>query len=245
MSKKNKKDLENIQGKLNKEELKYLHLDLDDVDKKDLLPEEIEALGALNVMGIQKLKDEYEKKEKEDETKEKKYKRNKKILYLIIIILFIMMLVTKCSGPNEPYTPDTTDREVGETTKIEDLNFGDIPENTGTPGAGSHTCSMLPVIVFENGRAEGDLRIINYPENLYMQQVDILLDDENGEPSVVVYESPLILQGHAVEKGVLSVNLPSGIYDATSRFYSIDYATKQILGASQFKIQIVVKNTVE
>ncbi len=239
MGKKNKK------GKLSREEIKYNNVDLSGLDKNDLTPEEIEALNVIKAMGIAENERLYAEREEEERKREKRYKRWKKILYLAIIIVFIMMLVTKCSGPNEPYTPDTTDREVGETTKIEDLNFGDIPENTGTPGAGSHTCSMLPVIVFENGRAEADLRIINYPENLYMQQVDILLDDENGEPSVVVYESPLILQGHAVEKGVLSVNLPSGIYDATSRFYSIDYATKQILGASQFKIQIVVKNTVE
>ncbi|MEG2361373.1 MAG: hypothetical protein RSB97_06040, partial [Christensenella sp.] len=92
--------------------------------------------------------------------------------------------------------------------------------------------------VFENGKAEGSLRIENVPNNKYYMKVTVKLDD-TGE---IVYESKGIKQGQYIEKATLSKALAKGEYAATAVFTAVDPQTLAERGTASAQIQLSVLN---
>ena len=92
--------------------------------------------------------------------------------------------------------------------------------------------------VFENGNSKGTLRIENPNHNIYPFVVKIYLD-ATGEQ---IYDSGGILPNHYISEAKLSTVLTKGSHEATAVLSVFDPDTQELLGKSEVKLTIIVKN---
>ena len=104
--------------------------------------------------------------------------------------------------------------------------------------AGYINISMNASPVFENGRAQGNLMIVNETVNRYPQQVVITRDD-TGE---TIYTSAAIPVGSKIAADTLDADLEAGTYECTAMFHSLDPDTGAILGSAGANINITIQN---
>ena len=98
--------------------------------------------------------------------------------------------------------------------------------------------SMNTAPYFENGKAEGNVMIVNEAINNYPQQVEFIRND-TGEQ---IYESGAIAVGSKIERAKLDVVLPAGTYECTAYFHNLDPETGDIIGTAGAIITITIKN---
>ena len=98
--------------------------------------------------------------------------------------------------------------------------------------------SMNTAPYFENGKAEGNVMIVNESINNYPQQVEFIRND-TGEN---IYQSKAIAVGSKIERAVLDVELPSGTYECTAYFHNLDPETGDIIDTAGAIITITIKN---
>ena len=98
--------------------------------------------------------------------------------------------------------------------------------------------SMNTAPYFENGKAEGNVMIVNESINNYPQQVEFIRND-TGEQ---IYQSKAIAVGSKIERAVLDVELPSGTYECTAYFHNLDPETGDIIGTAGAISTITIKN---
>ena len=88
--------------------------------------------------------------------------------------------------------------------------------------------SMNTAPYFENGKAEGNVMIVNESINNYPQQVEFIRND-TGEQ---IYESGAIAVGSKIERAKLDVVLPAGTYECTAYFHNLDPESGAIIGTA-------------
>ena len=98
--------------------------------------------------------------------------------------------------------------------------------------------SMNTAPYFENGKAEGNVMIVNESINNYPQKVQIVRND-TGEQ---IYESNAIPVSSKIERAMLDVTLPAGTYECTAYFHNLDPETGDIIGTAGAIITITIKN---
>ena len=98
--------------------------------------------------------------------------------------------------------------------------------------------SMNTAPYFEDGKAEGNVMIVNESINNYPQQVEFIRND-TGEQ---IYQSKAIPVGSKIERAALDVELPAGSYECTAMFHNLDPETGDIIGTAGAIITITVKN---
>ena len=98
--------------------------------------------------------------------------------------------------------------------------------------------SMNTAPYFENGKAEGNVMIVNESINNYPQQVEFIRNDTQE----VIYQSKAIPVGSKIERAVLDVELPAGTYECTAMFHNLDPETGEIIGTAGAIITITIKN---
>ena len=98
--------------------------------------------------------------------------------------------------------------------------------------------SMNTAPYFENGKAEGNVMIVNESINNYPQKVQIVRND-TGEQ---IYESNAIPVGSKIERATLDVTLPAGTYECTAYFHNLNPVTGEIIGTAGAIINITIKN---
>ena len=98
--------------------------------------------------------------------------------------------------------------------------------------------SMNTAPYFENGKAEGNVMIVNENINLYPQQVEFIRND-TGEH---IYQSKAIPVGSKIERAALDVELPAGTYECTAMFHNLDPVSGEIIGTAGAIITITIKN---
>ena len=98
--------------------------------------------------------------------------------------------------------------------------------------------SMNTAPYFEDGKAEGNVMIVNESINNYPQKVQIVRND-TGEQ---IYESGAIAVGSKIERAALDVELPAGTYECTAMFHNLDPETGDIIGTAGAIITITIKN---
>lgn len=103
---------------------------------------------------------------------------------------------------------------------------------------GMFNISINSVITFENGKAEGNMRIENIEANRYYMTVALVLDDTGEE----VYKSGGIKPGQFIESAPLSVALPKGNYEATAVFSAVDPNSLKEIGRAQAQVTLTVLN---
>ena len=98
--------------------------------------------------------------------------------------------------------------------------------------------SMNTAPYFENGKAEGNVMIVNESINNYPQQVEFIRND-TGEQ---IYESNAIPVSSKIERAMLDVTLPAGTYECTAYFHNLDPESGEIIGTAGAIITITIKN---
>ena len=98
--------------------------------------------------------------------------------------------------------------------------------------------SMNTAPYFEDGKAEGNVMIVNEAINNYPQQVEFIRND-TGEQ---IYQSNAIPVGSKIERAKLDVVLPTGTYECTAYFHNLDPESGEIIGTAGAIITITVKN---
>ena len=98
--------------------------------------------------------------------------------------------------------------------------------------------SMNTAPYFENGKAEGNVMIVNESINNYPQQVEFIRND-TGEQ---IYQSKAIPVGSKIERAALDVELPAGTYECTAMFHNLDPETGNVIGTAGAIITITIKN---
>ena len=98
--------------------------------------------------------------------------------------------------------------------------------------------SMNTAPYFEDGKAEGNVMIVNESINNYPQQVEFIRND-TGEQ---IYQSEAIPVGSKIECAALDVELPAGTYECTAMFHNLDPVSGEIIGTAGAIITITVKN---
>ena len=98
--------------------------------------------------------------------------------------------------------------------------------------------SMNTAPYFENGKAEGNVMIVNESINNYPQQVEFIRNDTQE----VIYQSKAIPVGSKIEHAALDVELPAGTYECTAMFHNLDPVSGEIIGTAGAIINITIKN---
>ena len=98
--------------------------------------------------------------------------------------------------------------------------------------------SMNTAPYFENGKAEGNVMIVNESINNYPQKVQIVRND-TGEQ---IYQSKAIPVGSKIERAALDVELPAGSYECTAMFHNLDPETGDIIGTAGAIITITIQH---
>ena len=98
--------------------------------------------------------------------------------------------------------------------------------------------SMNTAPYFENGKAEGNVMIVNESINKYPQKVQIVRND-TGEQ---IYESNAIPVGSKIERATLDVTLPAGTYECTAYFHNLDPESGAIIGTAGAIITITIQH---
>ena len=98
--------------------------------------------------------------------------------------------------------------------------------------------SMNTAPCFENGKAEGNVMIVNEAINNYPQQVEFIRND-TGEQ---IFQSKAIPVGSKIERAALDVELPAGTYECTAMFHNLDPVSGEIIGTAGAIINITIKN---
>ena len=98
--------------------------------------------------------------------------------------------------------------------------------------------SMNTAPYFENGKAEGNVMIVNEAINNYPQQVEFIRNDTQE----VIYQSKAIPVGSKIERAALDVELPAGTYECTAMFHNLDPVSGKIIGTAGAIINITIKN---
>ena len=98
--------------------------------------------------------------------------------------------------------------------------------------------SMNTAPYFENGKADGNIMIVNESINNYPQKVQIVRND-TGEQ---IYESNAIPVGSKIERATLDVTLPAGTYECTAYFHNLDPESGAIIGTAGAIITITIQH---
>ena len=98
--------------------------------------------------------------------------------------------------------------------------------------------SMNTAPYFEDGKAEGNVMIVNESINNYPQQVEFIRND-TGEH---IYQSKAIPVGSKIERAALDVELPAGTYECTAMFHNLDPVSGETIGTAGAIINITIKN---
>ena len=98
--------------------------------------------------------------------------------------------------------------------------------------------SMNTAPYFENGKAEGNVMIVNESINNYPQQVEFIRNDTQE----VIYQSKAIPVGSKIERSALDVELSAGTYECTAMFHNLDPESGAIIGTAGAIITITIQH---
>ena len=177
------------------------------------------------------------------------YKRKTKLspihisLIALAILVVIAVIVTFAVKKDEPKEPTTQSGIVYDGSAVEggwdNLSPEEIAEKLNEKVAeGMINISMNTAPYFEDGKAEGNVMIVNESINNYPQQVEFIRND-TGEQ---IYQSKAIPVGSKIERAALDVELPAGTYECTAMFHNLDPVSGEIIGTAGAIINITIKN---
>ena len=166
------------------------------------------------------------------------------VAFLVCAIGAGIFLITRLAS--KPLTKEDARGQTGivyDSSAVEggwdNLSPEEIAEKLNEKVAeGMINISMNTAPYFEDGKAEGNVMIVNESINNYPQKVQIVRND-TGEQ---IYESGAIAVGSKIEHAALDVELPAGTYECTAMFHNLDPVSGEIIGTAGAIINITIKN---
>ena len=166
------------------------------------------------------------------------------VAFLVCAIGAGIFLITRLV--NKPLTKEEARAKAGivyDSAAVEggwdNLSPEEIAEKLNEKVAeGMINISMNTAPYFEDGKAEGNVMIVNEAINNYPQQVEFIRND-TGEQ---IFQSKAIPVGSKIERAALDVELPAGTYECTAMFHNLDSKTGEIIGTAGAIINITIKN---
>ena len=166
------------------------------------------------------------------------------VAFLVCAIGAGIFLITRLAS--KPLTKENARGQTGivyDSSAVEggwdNLSPEEIAEKLNEKVAeGMINISMNTAPYFENGKAEGNVMIVNESINNYPQQVEFIRND-TGEQ---IYQSKAIPVGNKIEHAALDVELPAGTYECTAMFHNLDPVSGEIIGTAGAIINITIKN---
>ncbi|BDF59115.1 hypothetical protein CE91St36_19320 [Christensenellaceae bacterium] len=178
----------------------------------------------------------------------RKEEKKKKKTGLIVVIILLIVIVAGLVGYIVVYKPQSDAAEQKQELIAEkNAELGIIPgmeeedvekRLNEIVAEGMLNVGINPNPVYDNGEAEGNLRIENIPGNRYAVTVTITRED-NGEE---IYKSGLIDPGYFMEYVKLDKALPAGQYPCKAIFTAYDPESKTEVGTAGVRINIWVKS---
>ena len=165
--------------------------------------------------------------------------RSKDITVYAIIFLAVRLL----HKPTDAALADSKSGIIYDSSAIEggwdNLSPEEIAEKLNEKVAeGMINISMNTAPYFEDGKAEGNVMIVNESINNYPQQVEFIRNDTQE----VIYQSKAIPVGSKIERAALDVELPAGTYECTAMFHNLDPETGDIIGTAGAIITITIQH---
>ena len=165
-----------------------------------------------------------------------KQKRSRRVIVISIIVALVCIALAVAIFVLMQEAPST---RQGTRGQLEGKTDEEIQaELDRQVEEGMFNISIASVVEFENGDAEGELRIENVPGNKYLMQVNITRDDTGD----VIYTTDMIEPDYHVQRDSLDVSLPAGTYPCTAVFSAYDPDTEQQIGQAAAKITVQVKS---
>ena len=166
------------------------------------------------------------------------------VAFLVCAIGAGIFLITRLAS--KPLTKENARGQTGivyDSSAVEggwdNLSPEEIAEKLNEKVAeGMINISMNTAPCFENGKAEGNVMIVNESINNYPQQVEFIRNDTQE----VIYQSKAIPVGSKIERAALDVELPAGTYECTAMFHNLDPVSGEIIGTAGAIINITIKN---
>ena len=166
------------------------------------------------------------------------------VAFLVCAIGAGIFLITRLAS--KPLTKENARGQTGivyDSSAVEggwdNLSPEEIAEKLNEKVAeGMINISMNTAPYFEDGKAEGNVMIVNESINNYPQKVQIVRND-TGEQ---IYESGAIAVGSKIEHAKLNTTLPAGTYECTAYFHNLNPETGEIIGTAGAIINIPIKN---
>ena len=166
------------------------------------------------------------------------------VAFLVCAIGAGIFLITRLAS--KPLTKENARGQTGivyDSSAVEggwdNLSPEEIAEKLNEKVAeGMINISMNTAPYFEDGKAEGNVMIINESINNYPQQVEFIRNDTQE----VIYRSKAIPVGSKIERAALDVELPAGTYECTAMFHNLDPVSGEIIGTAGAIINITIKN---
>jgi len=179
---------------------------------------------------------------KEKIIKHNKRQKRKKSIIRIIISIIVMIIVIFLLKYAYDYYYGNADSDNDPNAVIGQLE-GKTPsevqkELDRVVKETSMVISINSKIEMEKGSSLAPLRIENIPNNHYIMQVSIILNNSKK----MIYNSGLIEPNYHIEKAKLNKSLPKGNYDAVAIFSAYNLKTKKYVGQQKANITIEVKN---
>ena len=166
------------------------------------------------------------------------------VVFLVCAIGAGIFLITRLVS--KPLTKEEARAQAGivyDSSAVEggwaNLSPEEIAEKLNEKVAeGMINISMNTAPYFENGKAEGNVMIVNESINNYPQQVEFIRNDTQE----VIYQSKAIPVGSKIEHAALDVELPAGTYECTAMFHNLDPVSGETIGTAGAIITITIKN---
>ena len=168
------------------------------------------------------------------------------VIFLVLLVgAGIFLAVRLLHKPADMALADSKSGIIYDSSAVEggwdNLSPEEIAEKLNEKVAeGMINISMNTAPYFENGKAEGNVMIVNESINNYPQQVEFIRNDTQE----VIYQSKAIPVGSKIERAALDVELPAGTYECTAMFHNLDPVSGEIIGTAGAIINITIKNLI-
>lgn len=178
----------------------------------------------------------------QEEMKRKKKKRKQAVLLLLLLLLLgaVGGILYRYLGVQKN---DRIQRELNsEVGILPGMSEEEVLDRLNrSVEEGRLNISINPTPEYENGMAEGNIRIENIPGNRYCFTVTVKCIGASEDPGAqdhvdeIVMQTGLIEPGSYVERKKLDVNLPKGQYTCVATFDAYELITDAESGEEDYK----------
>lgn len=172
------------------------------------------------------------------EIKDNKFSKNKKLSLILILILITGLIGFKWySNYKNKNQKSQLTGTIGVIPGLSEEELQKELQKKADESLFSFSINSKPV--FENGKAEGNLRIVNPQYNVYLIKVTIRLENNNE----IIFETGKIKPNHYIEKASLNKNLKKGNYKAIATIEAFDPKDEdKYLGKAQAILNVTILN---